>query len=190
MVRAAAEPGDLALASREPGLGNQAARGRWLALSGAALSAMVLPALFEPSPRLVWNVSGSAPKGLYWVSPAARPSVGDYAAARLPPAVERLAAERHYLPAGIPLIKQVAAVPGDEICGSAQGVTVFGRPVAARRPRDPAGRRMPWWTGCRRLGAGEYLLVNPANPLSFDGRYFGPTQPSAMLGQATLIWAL
>jgi conjugative transfer signal peptidase TraF len=143
----------------------------------------------EFRPRLVWNLSSSAPKGLYWIEPAARPLVGEFAAARLAPDFERLASDRHYLPQGLPLIKDVSAGPGDEVCARGNAVLVFDQRIAVRQSHDPAGRRMPWWTGCVRLGAGEYLLLNQASNLSFDGRYFGRTSADDMLGRARLLWA-
>lgn len=155
------------------------------ALFGVSL--LIAGGLLDPEPRLVWNVSRSAPRGLYWVSQAARPGIGDFAAARLSSEFEELAARRHYLPAGVPLIKRVAAVQGDEVCATDDRISLFGTRLATRMESDPAGRPMPWWSGCRRLGAGEYLLLNPG-PHSFDGRYFGPTDSSRLVGKATLIW--
>ena len=155
----------------------------------AASAALVAVTLWTPRPRLIWNVSKSAPPGLYWVSHAVAPLPGDYVAARLSPDMGEFAARRHYLPHGLPLIKQVAAAPGDEICIRGDRVTLFGRLVAGRRAADLAGRPLPWWSGCRRLGAGEVLLMNPANPSSFDGRYFGPTPRTHLIGKATLLWA-
>ena len=163
---------------------------RCIAASLAAVAALLAGGLIDPQPRLVWNVSDSAPRGLYWVSRPSRPGIGEFAAARLSPDVEQLAAQRHYLPQGIPLIKKVAAVQGDEICASGERVAVFGTLVATRREVDPAGFSLPWWNGCRRLGAGELLLINSANPLSFDGRYFGPTDSSRVIGRASLLWRL
>lgn len=157
----------------------------WLAGGGSLL--LVLAALFDPEPRLVWNLSDSAPRGLYWISRPSAPLLGERVAARLTPAIEEMAARRHYLPRGIPLIKTVAAAQGDEVCASGSHVTLFGTTIATRRTHDPAGRPMPWWTGCRRLGAGEYLLLNPG-ALSFDGRYFGPSGPSRIIGRAKLLW--
>ena len=44
---------------------------------------------------------------------------------------------------------------------------------------------MPVWQGCRTLGAGELLLLNPDHPDSLDGRYFGPLPASTVIGRAT-----
>ena len=59
--------------------------------------------------------------------------------------------------------------------------------MARRLATDPHGRPLPWWRGCRRLAAGETLLLNtPAN--SFDGRYFGPVGKQAIVGKAVQLW--
>lgn len=149
---------------------------------------LLLSGLVDPEPRLVWNISSSAPRGLYWISRGNNHVPGQFAAAWLEPDVADLSAQSHYLPSGIPLIKQVAAATGDEVCASGPGVFLFGELVATRLEEDPNGRSMPWWNGCRRLGAGEVLLLNSRNPLSFDGRYFGPTASSRVIGRAQLIW--
>ncbi len=140
-----------------------------------------------PAPRLLWNASASAPVGLYAVQPGARLRVGDMAVAIPPATVRMLAARRHYVPANMPLVKRVAAIAGASVCAIGTAILVDGRLVARRFPADPHGRPLPWWHGCRKLAAGETLLLNtPAN--SFDGRYFGPVSGQAIVGKAVLLW--
>lgn len=159
---------------------------------GAAIAIIctivLAPTAVPPVPRLVWNVSASAPAGLYWVSPGTVPRAGDMVAARLPTVFRQLAAERGYLPGNVPLIKRVAASAGDEVCASGRSVTVNGRPVARRRIVDGMGRRMPFWLGCFRLRSRQVFLLMDA-PGSFDGRYFGLTEGKDIIGTARLIWA-
>lgn len=162
-------------------------RVRLLAFGLAGVLVLAAPAVAPPVPRLVWNVSASAPVGLYAVFPGAALERGTIVAARAPEAVRKLASARHYIPANVPLVKRVAAIPGDLVCAPDAWLKVEGRSLALRRPRDAAGRPMPWWRGCRRLGAHEYLLLMPA-PASFDGRYFGPVDRAAILGKAVLLW--
>lgn len=104
-----------------------------------------------------------------------------------PQAWRAVAAKRHYLPANVPLVKRAAAVPGDEICALGMRIFIEGRPVATRRTRDPSGRALPWWHGCRRLADGEYLLLMDA-PGSFDGRYLGVSKAEQLVGKARLLW--
>ena len=140
-----------------------------------------------PQVRLLWNASASAPVGLYLIAPGSPLEVGDMVAARAPDGARQLAAKRGYLPSGVPLVKRVAATRGSQVCGLRARITVDGRTVARRRKRDALGRLMPWWTGCRRLQPGEVLLLNRVKA-SFDSRYFGPVERTAILGKAVLIW--
>ncbi|UYY57023.1 S26 family signal peptidase [Sphingomonas sp. S2-65] len=160
---------------------------RLAVLGGAGLVLLVVPPLYAPAPRLVWNASASAPIGLYWVWPGDAPALGDMAVAWAPARWRALAGRRHYLPANVPLVKRVVAVQDDFVCASGPQVLVEGRLVATRLARDPSGRELPWWQGCRRLAPGEYLLLMDA-PGSFDGRYFGITGHRDLIGRARLIW--
>lgn len=144
--------------------------------------------LLPPAPRLVWNMSASAPVGLYLVVPATRLHVGDMVVARAPEPYRHLAARRHYLALNVPLVKRVAATAGDRVCAQGQGVFVNGRRVAERQVADGAGRAMPWWNGCRTLGNGGLFLLTDARH-SFDARYFGVSTPEDVLGRARLLWA-
>jgi type IV secretory pathway protease TraF len=126
--------------------------------------------------------------GLYRVLPAADVRPGETVVARAPAAFRRLAAERRYLPANVPLVKKVAAAAGDQVCAAGETVSVNGRFAALRWSEDRAGRPLPWWNGCRRLGRGELFLLMPGGADSFDGRYFGPTSPRQVVGRARLVW--
>lgn len=144
--------------------------------------------IWRPVPILLWNASPSSPVGLYAVGSPAELKAGDTAIAWPPSAARRLAAERHYLPAGVPLVKRVAATSGARVCARGKTILVNGRPGAIRRLRDRAGRRLPWWTGCRRLRRGEIFLLSADVPEAFDGRYFGVTHPSEIIGAGRLLW--
>ncbi|WP_240320848.1 S26 family signal peptidase [Sphingomonas crusticola] len=160
--------------------------GAWALLSGAlALAALAAPAA---RPLLVWNVSRSAPLGLYVVAAPRAIARGDMVIARLPARFARLAAARRYLPLGVPLVKRIAAVPGDRICTRGERLILPGQPPVARLRRDRAGRPMPLWRGCGQLARDRYLLVMADVPGSFDGRYFGPSDVGDILGEAQLTW--
>jgi conjugative transfer signal peptidase TraF len=155
-------------------------------LVGLALSG--LPAAAPPAPRLLWNASASAPIGLYSVSPGSAFRAGDLVVARTPAAVRGFAATRHYLPGNVPLVKRVAAVAPSTVCAIGPRFFIDGRFVATRLRRDGAGRRMPWWKGCRRLSSAEIILLMGDSQTSFDGRYFGPSNRSDVIGPAKLLW--
>ncbi|WP_324698926.1 S26 family signal peptidase [Novosphingobium sp. RL4] len=156
---------------------------------GILVSAVGWTVGFQPAPRLVWNASASAPIGLYSVSPGTVVATGDMVIATLPEPSRAFAATRRYLPSNVPLVKRVAAGPGDEVCAIGARIFVEGMPVASRRQRDGHGRLMPWWEGCRRLRGGQFFLLMKGSPDSFDGRYFGVTAGSEIVGPARLLWA-
>lgn len=159
------------------------------ALAGCtALAGLAATIIWKPPVLLVWNASASAPIGLYRLSGATRIRRGDMVIAWAPPSARDLAAERHYLPKNVPLVKRVAAIDGDRVCASGGAILINRRPVSRRRAVDLAKRPMPWWTGCRRLGRGDIFLLTD-NPQSFDGRYFGITRGRELIGRAVLIWA-
>jgi type IV secretory pathway protease TraF len=160
---------------------------RILSLGTVALGMLALSGVAIMPKLLAWNASPSLREGLYLVEPWARPVTGDLALARVPFRASELAAQRRYVPAGVPLIKPVAAGEGDLVCGDGRAIIINGRRAATRFRNDPGGRRMIWWTGCRKLGGGSLLLLAPA-PRSFDGRYFGVSGSDEILGRALLLW--
>ena len=161
---------------------------RWTAFVSPVIGAVTLSIVFPARPRLVWNASASAPIGLYAVSPSGEPRPGNMVIALVPSSVRSLAASRRYIPANVPLVKHVGAVAGDTICAAQSAVSINGRIVAIRRAKDAYGRPMPWWNGCRLLLQGEVFLLSASVPASFDGRYFGVSPRTDIIGTARLLW--
>tara|TARA_B100001939_G_scaffold344955_1_gene360547 strand:- start:682 stop:1185 length:504 start_codon:yes stop_codon:yes gene_type:complete len=153
-------------------------------LAGIAL--VGFSAIAHPRPQLVWNASASAPIGLYRVISGA-PERGDFVLVRLPKSIEKLAAIRGYLPGGVPLIKRIAAVAGDDVCAFGGAIMVNGEIVARQRKVDRAGRSLPRWNECRELVQGEFFLLTNA-PDSFDSRYFGPVTSTRVIGRLAPLW--
>jgi conjugative transfer signal peptidase TraF len=141
------------------------------------------------APRLVWNASASAPLGLYWVVGKTDLRRGDVVLAQLPEPMQKLASERGYLPFGTPLIKHIAALPGDHLCTIGRAILIGGTVAARRLKRDSTGRLMPAWSGCRLLVANEIFVLNADVLDSFDGRYFGPTSMDEIIGRLIPLWA-
>ena len=135
---------------------------------------------------MVWNASASLPIGLYRVQagPVRR---GDVVLVRLSPDIAQLARQRHYLVGAVYVIKVVAAIGGDDVCRLADLVLVRGVLAARALRRDSLGRSMPSWTGCRRLAAGEFLVLAP-DTHSFDSRYFGVVSATQVVGRAVPFW--
>lgn len=160
-------------------------RARLVATGVACLLATIV---VPPAPRLLWNASASAPLGLYAVHPGAAIRRGDWVVAWPPRDVRDLAAQRRYLPRGVPLVKRAAGVAGDQICAVSNVVSIDGRRAVTRRTVDGLQRPMPTWRGCVTLRDGAIFLLIPGVSMSFDGRYFGPTAPSDIIGMATPLW--
>lgn len=139
------------------------------------------------APRLVYNASDSMPRGFYAIR-GRSPSVGDAALVRLPGAAARLAVERGYLPAGVPLIKPIAAGYGDHVCVRHGIVRINGRLRTLTLTHDSQSRPLASWPGCRLLGPHEWFLLGTDHSASFDSRYFGPVSHAAVYGVAVPLW--
>jgi conjugative transfer signal peptidase TraF len=140
-------------------------------------------------PIVVYNASGSAPLGFYHLE-SRLPRRGELAVTQPPPPFELMIAAYGILPPSVPLVKQVAAVGGDEVCRSNEPIgtiAVNGKVVAEVLERDREGRRLPLWDGCIHLVDGEFFLLQP-HPYSFDSRYFGPVSRCDILGVARPLW--
>ncbi|MGF6227837.1 conjugative transfer signal peptidase TraF [Inquilinus ginsengisoli] len=146
------------------------------------------PALVSPMPRLVWNASASLPIGLYRVRAVDHLAVGDIVLARTPAALVPLFAQRGYLPAGVPLMKRIAALPDSTVCRMGRQIAIDGAAAGQARQRDRFGRALPVWQGCRRLGSGEVFLMNRGVWDSLDGRYFGAVPMASIIGRAVPLW--
>jgi len=158
------------------------------ALTACGLAALAWAAFVQPSARIVYNPSDSVPVGWYRIDSAdslPRPlSVGSIVLTTLPADAAALAAQRGYLPSHIPLLKRVGAVAPQHVCIVNGSVRIDGVPVAAVLRADRWNRPLPSWRQCRQLAQGELFLLSATNPASFDSRYFGPVNASAVIGVA------
>jgi conjugative transfer signal peptidase TraF len=155
-------------------------------LFGVSLITFSLAA--HPMPRLLWNASASVPIGFYVIHPTGKLTAGEFLVVKPPAALAQFMASRRYLALGVPLIKHVAALPGQIVCRSGFTITVNGIAKAQALDRDTRGRELPVWQGCRAVQTDEVFLMNAAVPDSFDGRYFGPVPDSTIIGSATPLW--
>jgi len=162
-------------------------------LSACGFAALAWASFVSPLPRLTYNPSDSVAVGWYRIDPRTdslpRPlSVDSIVLVPLPPTAAALAAQRGYLPAGVPLLKPVAAIAPQKVCVTGGIVRIDGVPAAAVLRADRMGRPLPSWQQCRRLEPGELFLLSTTNPASFDSRYFGPVSASTVLGVAHPVW--
>lgn len=131
------------------------------------------------------NSTSSLPRGLYQLThlPIEKGAIVGACANHK---VLSLALSRGYLSPGCcscdgssPLMKRVAALSGDVIRITDEGVFVNGKLAPNSRPLqiDSNGHAMPIAYGCYTLGSNQVLLLSDS-PKGFDGRYFGPVAKS------------
>ena len=140
------------------------------------------------TPKLIWNASASAPIGLYTVRTAVDLGVTDLVAVDAPEPLASFLGEREYLPRGAPLMKRIAALPGQTVCRIGRNVSVDTIAMGEALARDRRGRELPVWQGCRTIATGEIFLMNWDVQDSLDGRYFGPIPKNSIIGRALPLW--
>jgi conjugative transfer signal peptidase TraF len=142
------------------------------------------------------NVSPSLPIGLYRVSANPAANLVEFCPAE---PFASIANARGYRQAGrcqdggTPLLKPVAARPGDLVTVSLGGVAVNGVLLtnSAPRQRDTAGRPLASWSrGTYEVGQGTLWVVSSYESRSYDSRYFGPIAESRVLARLRplLVW--
>ena len=147
---------------------------------GVAGIAMLAASFAGRKPVLIWNYTASAPLGLY--RSLDRPwQKGDWVAVKPEPRIAAMLTQFGALKSGRLLIKRVAAVTGDEVCRHARVITIDEKWSADARSQTSRGAHLPNWGGCLRLSKGEVLLLGEAEA-SFDGRYFGVSQATSIVG--------
>lgn len=152
------------------------------------LAALLMPLAIPNRVQLVYNPSDSVPRGWYRIGPADSLQVGSIVLARLPTPAAVLAAQRDYVPAGIPLLKRIGAVAPQRVCVDGTSVRIDEVAVAAVMRADGRDRPLLAWQQCRHLTRGELFLLSSTNPASFDSRYFGPIRASEVIGSAQPLW--
>ncbi|WP_234190172.1 S26 family signal peptidase [Shinella sp. NM-101] len=158
-----------------------------LAAMTGAIATIVATTVFSVPARLVWNASASVPIGLYTLDPSRAPALGDLVAVLPDQSLAQFLVRRGYIGAGVPLIKHVAALPGQRVCRDGLSVSVDGVPLGDALERDRFGRPLPAWRGCIAIAAGQIFLMNPAVRDSLDGRYFGPIPARFIFGVVTAL---
>jgi conjugative transfer signal peptidase TraF len=92
---------------------------------------------------------------------------------------------------GSPLLKPIAAVPGDEVEVTSYGVRVNGKliPNSGVHFKDHRGRPLkPWPTGKYIVPTGKLWVLSDFNSWSFDSRYFGPIPSSIVQHRLRTLW--
>lgn len=158
----------------------------WLLATAIGVAVVAFSATQMMPKRLVWNASPSVPTGFYWVT-YSLPKRGDIVLVELPEPYRTIADQRGYLPKNLPALKRVHALSGDEVCRFGRNISINGATVSVALLHDIRGLKLPEWSGCRTLKPDEVFLLTD-HPKSFDGRYFGPIDCSAINGIAHPVW--
>lgn len=142
-----------------------------------------------------FNQTDSVPIGLWRVDNQAVAKRGDTVLLCPPPIEDIREAHRAgyisngFCPGGIKsLLKPIAAVEGDRVAFSDEGLRVNGHLVPNSAPVkiDGYGRRLPrLMQGEGIVADGQVWFVSDYNPGSFDSRYFGPLPATSIVGVAT-----
>ena len=150
----------------------------------ASVSLLGVASIASFAPRLIWNASASTPVGFYTIGEVGNLEVTDLVAVDAPEPLATFLSDGGYLPRGVPLLKRVAALPGQRVCRTGLVITVDGVPMGDALDRDRRGRLLPIWRGCQLVANGELFLMNWQVRDSLDGRYFGPLPATAVIGRA------
>jgi conjugative transfer signal peptidase TraF len=163
-------------------------RNRTLVVTIGAVAVLVGTIVVQPSPIYIWNSSASVPVGLYRVRSAGSHHVTELVAVRPPAPLASYLDLNGYLPTGVPMLKRVLALPGQTVCRNGHTISVDGIEMGEARERDGRGRPLPFWEGCDVVEDGRLFLMNWQAADSFDGRYFGMTPATAVIGRVLPVW--
>jgi conjugative transfer signal peptidase TraF len=147
------------------------------------------------------NESPSVPVGVWRLSPLRDEVRRDDIVSFCPPdtGVFREAWLRGYLGSGLcqggyePLLKPIAAIEGDRVTRTEQGIRINGRLIANSKSlvSDVEGRTVPSAGANDAIVAkGEVWVISSYNSLSFDSRYFGPVPVSRIEGLARPLFVM
>lgn len=156
----------------------------YLLAAATALSAIGIATFSAMPMKLLWNATASAPIGLYSIGPASKLQIGDLVVVRPDEALEGFMVKRGYIGRGVPLLKHIAALSGQQVCRIGRDIMIDGRFAAAALDRDSRGRDLPVWQGCQHVAPNAAFLINPAARDSLDSRYFGPQPVTDVIGKA------
>jgi conjugative transfer signal peptidase TraF len=159
----------------------------WPWLAGAIAIPVVAGSALTLSAPVLINTTPSEPLGLYARTDLA-PAPGRLVAFLAPATAFPYADARLTYLHRTPLLKSIAAGPGDQVCALSDELTINGRPRGVIADRDREGRALPHWRACRTLRPGELFTLADRVPNSFDSRYFGPIPAHSVIGVFRPLW--
>jgi conjugative transfer signal peptidase TraF len=141
-------------------------------------------------PQMLINGTASEPLGLYRLvrHGSADYRSGMYVVFPVPPDMQALVYGRHWMPDGVPFLKELAALGGDRVCVLPHRLEINGRYVGPVYEEDSQGRALPRNLGCFPVPQGMFFAASGHLDKSFDSRYFGPLPLTQLLGEARPVW--
>jgi conjugative transfer signal peptidase TraF len=159
--------------------------------AGAALGTALIVATWSHwGPSMVVNITRSEPRGFYRLVSHEPQEYrrGMSVVFPVPDTYRGLVYARRWLPDGVPLLKNVVALAGDQVCVFDGHFEVNGKPLGPVYAIDNSGAAMPRIRGCFEIQQGYFFPASTYNARSFDGRYIGPQPLSALRGEARPLW--
>jgi conjugative transfer signal peptidase TraF len=141
-------------------------------------------------PPLLINGTPSEPLGVYrLIAHEAREyRRGMYVVFPVPEGVRPLVYGRGWLKHGVPFLKELVGLAGDQVCVTSQALRINGQYVGPVYAQDSDGRPLPKRYGCFVVQAREFLAASRYLKNSFDGRYFGALPIETITGEARPVW--
>jgi conjugative transfer signal peptidase TraF len=134
------------------------------------------------------NISASLPPGIYLVISPRVLRHGMLVVFPPPATVIPMVYDRGYVPPQTPLLKPIAALPGDTVCVQDDGLFINTRYIGPVATVDQQGRPLPRQRGCFVVHETAIFPASTFSAQSFDGRYFGPIAITAIQGVARPLW--
>ena len=160
--------------------------------AAAALVFSIILVLYALKMHLTYNFSPSVPCGFYLVIASDKDDIktGDYVEFIPPDAFRPYLYGRGWLDDNMTITKQVGGLEGTTFCVKEGSFTVKGKYVGKVFVKDRLGLPLPVISGCRKVGAGEFLPVGNHHERSFDGRYMGAVPRKLIIGKAIPLWTM
>jgi conjugative transfer signal peptidase TraF len=131
------------------------------------------------------NLSDSEPWGIYQLMPFNGHLItGELVIMEVPVQAHPFVYGRGWLPQGGLLLKNIGAIPGDQIIIENSRIMINQKYIGPVFNHDSQGKPLPEIRGSFRIQPGYFLPLATAIPNSFDGRYFGPVSLRLIVGKA------
>lgn len=128
--------------------------------------------LLQPLRIGYYNLTASAPKGLYRITTTTPLERGQLVTIKIPDSVKENSGKSRWNKVDTPLLKQIGGLPGDEVKVTDDGFFVNNEYIGPVFKVDKHGEAMPMIRGTFIIPPNMFLPISHYEK-SFDGRYFG-----------------